>query len=295
MEAHISPISSREGLRTCSIVIRVNLFSFSPISPSSFAMPSPKPTLLIVSGGWHVPESYSRLTKELEEAGYEVHVPRLPSMNEARPPTADLADDTALIRSYAQDLIRSGRQVAVIMHSYGGQVGTNALYGLGVGSRGEHTSGGVSHLIYMAAFAQPEGWSMIDKVEEFNHSDLIPVAFDFADDKTVVSQDARRLLVSDTALSEGEVDAYVETLVRWNGKCMYDRVERAAWREIPVSYVMTKGDMTVPLEYQRSMVEGMRRAGREVGTFEVATGHCPGFTATGEVVEMIEKILGNAE
>ena len=233
-------------------------------------MPSSKPTLLIISGGWHVPESYAKLTKALETAGYEVYVPRLPSMNEARPPTADLSDDTAFIRSYAQDLTKDGRDIAAIMHSYGGQVGTNALYGLA-----SRPQGGVSHLIYICAFAQPAGWSMIDKVEVSGHADLIPIAFDFADDKTVVSRDPRKLIVGETTLSEEEVEAYIGTMVRWNGKCMYDQVEQTAWKDIPVNYVYATRDMTVPWSYQKEMVEGMRGAGREVRTFEVETGHYP--------------------
>jgi hypothetical protein len=85
-----------------------------------------------------VPESYSKLTHALESVGYEVHVPRLPSMNEERPPTADLATDTAVIRSYVENLVQNGRTVAVILYSYGGQVGTNALVGLGKRERGQY-------------------------------------------------------------------------------------------------------------------------------------------------------------
>lgn len=59
-----------------------------------------KPTLVIIGGAFHTPASYGKLTSALEASGYEVHVPRLPTCNEARPPNADLMDDTALIRSY---------------------------------------------------------------------------------------------------------------------------------------------------------------------------------------------------
>lgn len=249
-------------------------------------MSSQKPIFVIVSGGWHVPESYTKLTKALEAAGYEVHVPRLPSMNEERAPNADLSNDTALIRSYVQNLIKDGNTIAAIMHSYGGQVGTNALHGLGPG---------VAHLIYMSAFAQPEGWSMIDKVEEFGQEDLIPLAFDFADDKTVLCRDPKAQLIGNTTLPEAEVDAYLQTLVRWNGKCMYDRIKYTAWKESTVSFIQTTLDMTVPFDYQVSMVEVMRKAGKDVKTFELATGHCPNLSATSEVVDAVKKILGDAE
>jgi alpha-beta hydrolase superfamily lysophospholipase len=92
-------------------------------------MSSKSPILLLIGGGWHTPQSYSRLTKHIENAGYEVQVPALPSTNGSRPPNADLNSDTNHIRSIAKDLINQGQQVVVLMHSYGGQVGTNALHG----------------------------------------------------------------------------------------------------------------------------------------------------------------------
>lgn len=135
---------------------------------------------------------------------------------------------------------------------------------------------------------------MIDKMEGFGHGDLVPLAFDFADDKTVVSRDPKKLLIGNTALPESEVDAYVTTLVRWNGQCMYERIARTAWRNIPASYIHTTQDMTVPFEYQKSMVEMMRKAGREVRTFEVETGHCPNLTATLDVVKAVKEVLSRA-
>lgn len=94
-----------------------------------------KPTLIIVGGAFHTPQSYEKLTVALEASGYEAHVPRLPTCNEMRPPNADLSSDTTLIRSYVESLVRAGRTVAAIGHSYGGQVCPNALHGLGVEAR----------------------------------------------------------------------------------------------------------------------------------------------------------------
>lgn len=238
-------------------------------------MSQEKPTIVIVSGAWHVPESYAKLTSALEKEGFKVLVPRLPSTTQIRPPTASLEADAIFMREFVQDLVNKGTTVAALMHSYGGQVGTEALEGLGEPTQ---AGGRVSQLIYMTAFAQDAGWSMIDKVEEFGHSDLMPLAFDFADDRTVVSRDPKMLLVGDVPkLPDPDVDAYLATFVRWNGQGMYDKISRTAWRGIPTSYILVTRDMTVPLDYQRSMVELMRREGCEVRTFEVESGHCPNF------------------
>lgn len=126
-----------------------------------------KQCILIVHRGWHIPESYAKLTSALESAGYEVHVPRLVSANEARPPNADLSTYTALVRSYAESLIRAGRTVVAIAHSDGGQVASNSLYGLGTEERSaKGQKGGISHLIYMTEYAVLEGVSSKLRLDE---------------------------------------------------------------------------------------------------------------------------------
>jgi pimeloyl-ACP methyl ester carboxylesterase len=178
------------------------------------------------------------------------------------------------------------------MHSYGGQVGSDALVGLGSASRvAKGLLSGVSHLVYLAAFAVPEGTAMMDKVKEFGHMDLVPLAFNFAEDDTCLNNDPKTLLVGPSEVAAEEVDRYLATLVRWNGKAMYQPIKHAAWREIPVAYIYSTSDMTVPLDYQKSFVEGMEKEGRQVQTFELATGHCPNLTATEGVVDVINKII----
>jgi pimeloyl-ACP methyl ester carboxylesterase len=107
----------------------IAILQLLPPSASVRAMFSKVPTIFIIGGGWHTPQSYSSLNKQLELAGYEVHVPTLPSMNGSRPPNADLNTDTEHIRSVAEGLVDEGHNLIVFMHSYGGQIGTNALHG----------------------------------------------------------------------------------------------------------------------------------------------------------------------
>lgn len=175
------------------------------------------------------------------------------------------------------------------MHSYGGQVGTNALTGLGVAARKQAGKpGGITRLVYLCAFALPEGGSMAGKVKDMGHEHLIPLAFDFADDDTVISRDPKTLVLG-PGLSDLETDKYLGTFVRWNGKSMYQPISRCSWREMPVTYVCTTNDMTVPLDYQKDMIEKLKASGTPVDTVEVATGHCPNATATAEVFEAIKK------
>lgn len=252
-------------------------------------MASSSPVFVLISGGWHTPSTYVKFTTALRSKGYEIHVPALPSMNGSRPPDSDLNTDTSFIRTYVSDLINSGLTVIVLMHSYGGQVGTNALYGLGLNSRKQAgLSGGISHLVYITASALLEKVSMIDTVIEFGHKDLIPLAFDFAPDQAVLYRNPKMGLIGDTpGVSDEEVEHYVDSLMIWNGKCMYDPLTHCAWREIPVVYVYTLADMTVPLDYQKSFVAGMEKEGVMVTNFELNTGHSPMLTATTDLVDIV--------
>ena len=54
---------------------------------------------------------------------------------------------------------------------------------------------GVGYLFYRFAFALTDGVSIFDKVKEFWHEHLLPLAFDFADDGTVLNRDPKTLLI----------------------------------------------------------------------------------------------------
>ncbi|KAK6811114.1 hypothetical protein RU639_012946 [Aspergillus parasiticus] len=254
-------------------------------------MPNSNPAIVILHGAWHTPAHYAEFTSTLKSKGHEVYIPRLPSMSDTRPPNADLHTDTDLIRSYVESLVEAGQEVVVFMHSYGGQVGTNALVGLGAETRKQQgQTGGVVLLIYMSAFAVTENTSMMSVVKRFRHEDLIPLAFDIAEDYSTVSRDPKKLIIG-PGRSDEETDAYVAAMLRWNGKTMYQEVERCAWREIPVAYIYAIEDMNVPFDYQKWFVETMREEGREVETFEVQTGHCPTFTKFEEVATIVDGVV----
>ncbi|KAF7939178.1 uncharacterized protein EAE97_007259 [Botrytis byssoidea] len=256
-----------------------------------------KPTLILLSGSWHNPQNYLKLVSALSTYSYDLLIPSLPSMNGAQPPTADLYTDTDFVRSYISDLVSQGKHIIVLMHSYGGQVGTNALTEFAVSTRkSQGLSGGVVHLLYISAFMMLEGESMMDKVRLFGHEELIPVVFTIAEDGTHVHSDPRTLLIGsnpDDKVTEAEIEEYISNLSRWNGNAMYQPLkDRAAWRVIETSYVITKMDMTVFLDFQVSMLEAVKKEGKEVRVWELETGHSPTLTMTDELVKIILEVAG---
>ncbi|KAL4904570.1 hypothetical protein BDW74DRAFT_178667 [Aspergillus multicolor] len=251
---------------------------------------SAKPTIVIVHGAWHNPTHYCGLADALRALGHEVLIPGLLSMNGARPPNADLYTDTDHIRRYVEPLADAGRTLVVLMHSYGGQVGTNALKGLDTRTRKEaNLPGGVVRLVYMCAHALTEETSMFRIAKAAGCEQALLDAFVIADDGSLEYREVRERLVG-LGLEENELEDYVARLRPWNGKGLYQEITAAAWRDIPVSYIFTLQDLLMPVAYQHAMVKALRGAGREAETFELETGHCPHVTAMDEVVGILHMI-----
>ncbi|KAI1260520.1 alpha/beta-hydrolase [Xylariaceae sp. FL1019] len=256
--------------------------------------PNVKPTIILVPGAFHTPQSYLKLTNALEPYGYEVHVPRLPTTNQVRPPNADLASDTELVRGYVESLVQAGRTVVVVGHSYGGQVVSNALCGLGTETRSaKGLAGGVSKLIYLVGYVLEKGKSTSDKFAEFGDAANAHLVFDMAEDGSMVIRDPKMYLGLEYPgqVTDEEVAAFCETLCRWNGKAMLQPLENEAWREIDSCYIHTQLDVSITPPEQESMVNTLRQTGREVKTASVESGHCPHFNAAQAVADAMDEMI----
>ncbi|KAI1126418.1 Alpha/beta hydrolase fold-1 [Nemania abortiva] len=260
---------------------------------------STKPVVLIASASCHTPNHYNKLVKLLREAGYEVHVPQLPSSNGARPPNADLASDTDVFSSYTTKLADAGHTIAVLSHSYGGMVATNALYGLSTTARAARgLPGGVSHLVFAGgSYVVSQGTSIVDKATEAGFGDKIRgYAWTFEEDDSAVLTRPEQMLIGDTytAAHPDEVGEYVAALQRYNGKAMYDRISSVpAWKDegLKMVYVVGAQDATVPEPIQRNMVEVMRKEGAVFEVVETDWTHCPNLTSEKELANIFIKAI----
>ncbi|KAJ2973033.1 hypothetical protein NUW58_g9043 [Xylaria curta] len=91
---------------------------------------SPKPTIVLVQGSFQLPEVYYKLADALRAAGYRVFQPALPSLTDHDKPefaSKSLTDDALAIRFKVNELLEVGETVVMVMHSYGGFVGTEAV------------------------------------------------------------------------------------------------------------------------------------------------------------------------
>jgi hypothetical protein len=115
-----------------------------------------KPVIVIIPGAWHVPAHYAHLALKLNSAGYTVDCLELSCTNDEKDlPENTWTEDISIIRNAITSHTEAGRDVAVVMHSFGGMPGSEATCGLG--KKQKETSGRVVKLIYMTSFMFQEG------------------------------------------------------------------------------------------------------------------------------------------
>lgn len=136
------------------------------------------PTILLVQGSFQRPQVYEKLVNGLMDQGYPILHPQLPSCSDVDKPNfpqVSLVDDVLAVRS---ELIRQveyeEKSVVVVMHSYGGLVGSEAVTEeLSYAKRqSQGLAGGVTHLFYYCAFVLDKGQSVLSAFGESPHSDV---------------------------------------------------------------------------------------------------------------------------
>lgn len=123
------------------------------------------PTIAIVPGAWQSPIHYTKLTTLLRAEGYTVISHPNPSVDSLLPSLRTAAGDAADIYRYIllPLIVQEGEDVVLVMHGYGGLVGSAAA-GFGglsrVERRGRGLPGGIIGMIFIAAFVSRDGGSM---------------------------------------------------------------------------------------------------------------------------------------
>jgi len=121
----------------------------------------PLPHVIVAHGSWHTPEAYTSFEAALEQRGYDVSTPSLPT-SRADGISRTLSDDCQYFRSKVERLINRGCEVVVVMHSYGGMVGAGSIHGLE--KKPGSTGGGIIGIVFMSCFIPPATGSLADGV-----------------------------------------------------------------------------------------------------------------------------------
>ena len=245
------------------------------------------PTIVLVHGAWHTPPNYQTYIDALKAQGFTVHCPRLPSCNGASPPSASLPEDVACVRDVVRPLVEAGERVLMLLHSYGGAVGTDAVDESLTFSfrKASGQPGGVIHLLYLCAYILPPGSTIFGIVKEAGMDHLWSQFVDNAEDGSTFPKDPVLLFFG--GVEKEVVDKALPQLVRTPMSAFTAETKGSAWRSVPVTYVFTQQDYSVPRVYQDIMVEKARKEGVVLRTEDYETSHSVFITKQQEMVQVV--------
>jgi pimeloyl-ACP methyl ester carboxylesterase len=248
-------------------------------------MASPLPTIVLVHGAWHTPANYRSFTTALETHDFKVHVPHLPSCRGTRTSVsnASFPEDVAHVCSVVKPLIEASGQVIMVMHSYGGAVGTEAISGI------PSTSDGIIHLFYICAYILPPGLSIFSISKKAGFLPLWSQFIDNFEDGSCFPKGAGQMFFS--SQTPDLIKVAEKHLVRHPLSAFKEQMKGDAWKRFPVLYVMTQNDWGVPRVYQEIMLEKVKKEGVEVRIEDYDACHSVFVTLKDEIVEAVVRAV----
>ncbi|KAH8660375.1 Alpha/beta hydrolase fold-1 [Xylariales sp. PMI_506] len=240
------------------------------------------PVIVFAPGAWHLPSCFDIVRADLESRGWETEGVTYPSVG-AEPPNKGLADDAAAVRAVLEKLVDLGKQIVLVAHSYGGLTGAEALEGLAYAQRKrDGKAGGVIMFVYLAAFANPKGMSLLDMLQ----GQWLPWMMgpkDFGPEGSYITVD------NPEAIMYHDVDPTLRTKVlaelrHQSGQVFIDKVAYEPWHHVPCMYIFCEDDKALPIEYQRAFAQ---QFGQDAPSYLCKTSHSPFLSQPQEVVEAL--------
>ena len=263
-------------------------------------MPSEtKPTVLIVPGGWHLPIHYEPLTKVLSSHGLPSVALPLPTLG-ASPPDKDLYDDIAYISSKLEELVeKEGREVILIVHSYGGIPGSSAARPFVRKERAqEGKKGGVIGVLYISSWAMPAGKTTVEAAEGMNLdwiiidvSTLCPFyslnAY-FFQGPTSLASDPVHHFYND--IPPSDADFYASKLVTHCSVAITQPGTADCLNGVvPCTFLICENDNAVPIFVQERMAKNL---GEGAKVERCSAGHSPFISQPDVVAKIIRRMAG---
>jgi pimeloyl-ACP methyl ester carboxylesterase len=250
----------RRPFTTIAIVIAaaIGLATLATGAASAGHRPDgPKPTVVLVHGGWADSSGWNAQVATLQRRGYPVIAPANPLRG--------LQSDAAYIRSV---LTTIDGPIVLVGHSYGGAVISNAAVGVP----------DVKALVYIAGFAPDAGESLVQLVtmnpgSEIGPATLIPRPYPLPDggegiDLYLTQDGFRNAFAGD--VPRNIADQMQATQRPFSEEAFASLSGEPAWKTIPSWYLVAARDKAIPPATQRFMAQ---RAGAT--TTEVSASHVP--------------------
>ncbi|KAF4957359.1 hypothetical protein FSARC_11321 [Fusarium sarcochroum] len=240
-------------------------------------MSTTKPTIVFAPGAWHTADCFDLVRKELHARNWSTEAVDYPSVG-AEPPTKGLADDVSVVRTTLQRLADEGKEIMLVVHSYGGVVGANAVQGLGYKQRAqEGKTGGVIQLVYLSGFVMPKGKGILELLGG-QYLPWMRVEGDY-----VYVEGPEKVFYHDV---EAETQKKAIAALKHQTRRVYiDVAEYEPWHDIPCFFFYCDEDQALPPPIQQNLASLL---GPDAGSYHVSASHSPFLSRPKKVVEGLE-------
>jgi len=232
-----------------------------------------KPAIVVSHGAFHKPSQYSALINGLQDRGYEVHCPQLPSVGSSQ---ENYEPDVAILTNTIESLLAKDLDIVLMAHSYGGipASATAASFLKPAGSSGH----GVIALIYMCAFLPAAGQSVADLSggEEWLGLD------EHLGQGYVKPEMAQHALYTDV-LDQNMVDENIRQLRGQAAGTLLSKVDVEPWKEVRTTYIICELDQAILLPRQ----EEMAGRGGMIEAVRLKAAHSPWMSDLDNLVKVV--------
>ena len=188
-------------------------------------------------------------------------------------------DDAALIASKLTTLADEGKDIVLVMSSYGGFPGTEAAFGLSKAARKKNGSqGGIISLVYIAAHIPQIGQCTSDFGDgTLPKDEYMSVEY---------SPEVASAVFSD--LSDSKEQKQYFDMMRNHSRVSFDgKLKHEGWKEVKSYYLHTKQDNIIRPDVQLRQIKNAKDQGADLEVIEIDSGHIPMLGRESEVCELL--------
>ncbi|KAI0179473.1 alpha/beta-hydrolase [Hypoxylon sp. FL1284] len=249
-------------------------------------------SMVIIPAASALPLFYDTVVDGVSRHGYDIQVLHIPSVGlatGARPgPPPNMYDDAAFISAHVTGLADTGNDVLLITHSYGGTPATESVRGLSKDERlKQGKTGGIVGIAYMNSLVPEVGHpaSSSAGTAPKGRQPLMAVGEDgwfYYPSPTVTAE----IVFSDLPLEESKY--WASKLVKHSAACFTSNLTYEGYKDVPVSYLVSEGDLSIAPATQKSQIEMIEQvSGRKVDVSSVDAGHVPSISQPQQVIDLI--------
>jgi len=265
--------------------------------------------IILIPGSFTPPEFYTKVSRQLITNDFE-HVCQCQllsacSKNDQKTPPAKLEDDALYIREVVSAYLSQGKDVVLIMNSYGGLPGTEAIKDLPTRSSlaaemvNDVRKSAVVGMIYLSSFLPFPGDSLRGMMGD---SLFEPLKSGTPGGYMDLPEESGPGIFSDWIAEgkEDEVKYWFTRMVTHSSDSFDGKVTHDLWKEGAfdgkLMYIVGENDMVVPADLADRMIE-MSRKTVGMNKLEVKRiqkgGHCMHVTRPDVVAGAIESLLSD--